>query len=427
MSQSRDRSKDRDIVITGLGVVSPIGVGRQAFWDSLLAGRSGVRAIPHLPPGSMPTWIGGEVVDFDPKDHITPRKSLKVMSRDIQLAVVAANLAAADAGLTPGTIEPERLGVVLGSDMIQSVPHDVEQAFRDSIVDGRFDFDRWGPSAMRDIFPLWFLKHLPNMPACHVGIPHDARGPNNTITLDEASSLWAVAEAARVIERGDADAMFCGGVGSRVHPTPFVRSFARQVSRRNDDPAGACRPFDADRDGLVNGEGAAVFILETRQRAQARGARVLARVLGSALGFHRPAAGQPPQGTAIRATIARALAESRLAAVDVGHVNAHAPGMTVEDAVEAQAIRDALGDVPVTAPKSYFGLLGSGGGAVELAASVLGLAEDVIPPTLNYQRPDPACPVNVIHGGPLTGAKGVCVKLSQSPFGQAAALVVARA
>lgn len=416
----------RDIVITGVGVVSPIGIGRQAFWDSLLAGRSGVRALPHLSPDCVPVWIGADVADFDPKDHITPRKSLKVMSRDIQLAVVAANLAVQDACLTAEAVAPERKGVVLGTDMIQSVPHDVEQACRNSVTDGRFDFSKWGPAAMREVFPLWFLKHLPNMPACHIGIGHDCRGPTNSITAMDISSLWAVAEACRVIERGHADLMLCGGTGARVHPTPFCRSFAQQLSQRNDDPAGASRPFDADRDGLVNGEGAAVFVIETREGALARGARIYATLLGNASGFEAVRRGERPRGTAIRATIARALAESKLTATDVGHVNANGQGTTVEDAVEAQALREALGDVPVTAPKGHFGHLGSGTGAVELAASVLGLAEGQIPFTLNYHRPDPDCPVNVIRETAATGLRPVAVAVNQAPPGQAVAVVIAR-
>jgi 3-oxoacyl-[acyl-carrier-protein] synthase II len=415
----------RDIVITGIGVVSPIGIGRQAFFDSLLAGRSGVRALPQLPPHCVPVWIGADVADFDPKDYITPRKSLKVMSRDIQLAVVAANLAVQDAALAPESVAPERKGVVLGTDMIQSVPHDIEQACRGATTGRRFDFSRWGPAAMRDIFPLWFLKHLPNMPACHIGIAHDCRGPTNTITQMDVSSLWAIAEACRVIERGHADLMLCGGTGSRVHPTPFCRSFAQQLSQRNDIPSAASRPYDADRDGLVNGEGAAVFVIETRESAFARGARIHARLLGNASAFEHTPRGQRPRGGAIRASIARALAESRLTATDVGHVNANGQGTTVEDSVEAQAIQAALGDVPVTAPKGHFGHLGSGTGAVEMAASVLGLADGRIPHTLNCEHPDPECPVNLIRDSAATGLRPIAIAINHAPPGQAVALVLA--
>ena len=416
-------SRAPQVVITGVGVVSPIGIGRAAFWDSLMAQRSGVGPLSFLESGSMPVYIGAEVTDFDPKELIKPRKSLKVMSREIQLAVVAAEQAMADAGLAAGALDPERLGVVLGADMIQADPADMAAAFRRSMVDGRFDFSHWWPSAMSEIYPLWFLKLLPNMPACHIGIAHDARGPNNSITMNEVSGLLAVGEAFEVIRREQADAVLTGATGSRIHPTRFARGFADQVSHRNDDPAAASRPFDAERDGMVNGEGAAVFVLESGEHAQARGARVLARVLGHASAFEPR--GETRRGLAVRSGARKALEQAGLAPRDVGHVNAHGLATTDDDRMEALAIRDILGDVPVTAPKSYFGNLGSGAGSVEMAASVLALANNVVPATLNYEHPDPQCPVNVIRGQPLQGAKPVALLLNHTTLGQAASLVLA--
>ena len=211
----------------------------------------------------LPVPFGGEVADFDPKQYVRPRKSLKVMNRDIQLAFVAADLACADGGIRERRIDPERLGVLFGADMMACDLEELTNAYRACMVDGRFDFSRWGPAAMAEIFPLWMLKYLPNMPACHVGIAQDARGPNNTIVSGEVSSLAAVAEAVGVLERGQADVMIVGGSSSRIHPTVWACSRDLPLSRRSDDPAAACRPFDARRDGMVYGEGAAAFLLET--------------------------------------------------------------------------------------------------------------------------------------------------------------------
>jgi len=263
------------------------------------------------------------------------------------------------------------------------------------------------------------------MPACHIAIAQDARGPNNSLTTAEVSSLLAVAEAARIIERGQADVMVVGGTSSRIHPTTFLRGCIGNISRRTDCPEAASRPFDAARDGAVYGEGATAIILESRAHAQGRGVRVRGRVLGYASAFEPRQNGAPPRGAAIRATIENSLRSAGLAADDVGHVNAHGLSTVEEDRAEAQAIRQVLGDVPVTAPKSFFGNLGAGTGAVEMAVSILALEADCVPVTLNYEQPDPLCPVNVVHGAPLRGGKGIAVLLNQATTGQAAAVVIA--
>ena len=419
----------RDVVITGLGVVSPIGIGREAFWASLVEGRSGVRSLGWFSASEQPSPIGGQVPEFDPARYVRPRKALKLMSRDIQLAVAAADLACAEAGLAQGTVDPDRFGVVFGADMIAADLAELVGAYRACMVDGAFDFRRWGDRALADLFPLWMLKYLPNMPACHVGIIHDARGPNNTLTLAEVSSLAALAEAKEIIQRGQADVMLAGGASSRIHPTVLLRNASRQISRCYADPAGACRPFDADRDGMVFGEGAAVFVLESRRHAEARGAgaKILARVLAAACTFEPPREGQLLQGNAIRAAIRAALAAAAIGPGALGHVNAHGLGTTLDDRVEAQAIREILADVPVTAPKSCFGNLGAATGAVELAASVLALGKGMIPPTRNYHHPAPDCPIRVIHGRLEPALRPTALALNHAASGQAAAIVVAGA
>lgn len=418
------RSTD-DIVITGLGVVSPIGIGRDAVWRSLAEGTSGIRAIRRFDVSQTPVTVGGEVVAFDPHEVIKPRKNLKVMSRDIQMTCVAADEAYRSACLTSAALDRERIGIVFGADLIQPQIDEVAAAFRGCAASGHFAFERWGEVAMREIFPLWMLKCLPNMPACHAAIIHDCRGPNNTIASGEVSSVLAMIEAARVIERGQADVMLCGGVGCRVHPTTWVRSCGEDLQRRCDDPARASRPFDADRDGAVNGEGAATFVLERRAHAEQRGARVLARVAGFASAYGRPTSDGASRQDAIERSIRGALAAAGWSPGDVGHVNAHGLSTVDDDRIEAQAIVSALGNVAVTAPKSFFGNLGAGTGAVELLATLLAFDGGLVPITLNYDRPDPRAPVNVIHGAPLAGRSRTAVVLNQTVRGQAVAMALA--
>lgn len=407
------------VVITGVGVVSPIGIGSDANWDSLRQQRSGVAVLPDLAATGIPVYIGAPVRDFDAKQYVKPRKALKVMSREIQMGFSAAVLAMDQAGMEAGRVSPERLGVVFGAEMLYCEPQDLVLPYGRCLQGGTFHFERWGTSALADMYPLWMLMYLPNMIACHVGIAHDAQGPTNTICQGDVSSLLALIEAANIIQRGAADVMIVGGSSSRLSITPMLYRGMSQLSRRNDAPQAACRPFDKARDGIVNGEGAAAFVVEREDLARGRGAAILARVAGWGISFGSPDGSGEAHSQAIRRSIEQALRSAELPGDQVGHVNAHAAGAVVQDALEASAIHAALGDVPVTAPKSYFGHVGASSGAVELVASLLALAHDEIPVTLNCTDVDPQCPVNVVRqpGLPLPHRNGLA--LSQGVSGQA--------
>ncbi len=416
-----------EVVITGLGLVTPIGTGSDAYWNSLLEGRSGIAPLTQAVGTELPVQFGGQLKDFDAKQFVKPRKSLKVMCHEIQVGYSASMMAVDQAGLKVGDVPPDRIGVVFGSEMFSCDLDELADAYRKCVVDGQIRPELWGEGAMSDLYPLWMLKYLPNMVGCHAAIALDARGPNNTITLDEVSGLLAVIEASCAIQRGAADVMLAGGVGTRVNLTRMLYRGDRDWSHRHDDPAAACRPFDADRDGSVLGEGAGVVVLERREFAEARGAKILARLGGFGRGFEDPNTGRPLTGAATRYSIQTALRNSELTADDIGHVNAHGASTIDHDRMEAQAIRDCLGDVPVMAPKSYFGCLGAGSGVVEMAASVLAVAKGIVPPTLNYSSPDPQCPVHVIHGQPQKIQNRTALLLNQSKTGQTAALVIGAA
>ena len=240
---------------------------------------------------------------------------------------------------------------------------------------------------------------------------------------ESVTRLAAIAEAVRVIERDAADVMIAGGVGARLHPTTHCFRGHHDLSHRNEDPAAACRPFDAGRDGLVNGEGSASFVLETRQHAEARGANILGRILSSASSQEALRDGQPLTGAAVKRVIADAMRRAGLEARDLSHVNAHGLGSPTADAWEARGIHEVFGEqTPVWAVKSYVGSMGAGSPLVELAGSLLALANKTLPPTLNYQTPDPACPVNVQRQA-RTPTKPYVVKVSTTDLGQCAAVV----
>jgi 3-oxoacyl-[acyl-carrier-protein] synthase II len=415
----------REVVITGLGVVCPLGVGSEAFWAALVAGRSGVDWLPEMRGVESPFRYAARVKDFDAKQFVQPRKTIKVMCHEIQTAYAAAAMAMENGKLAKGAVEPERLGVVLGSEMLYGEIEEMAEVYRHCAADGEFREERWGDFAFKDLFPLWMLKYLPNMAACHISIAHDARGPNNSIVEGGVSSLLAISEAAAAIERGHADAMLAGGSGSIASFSCLPFRGWSHLSKWQGEPQAASRPFDARRAGVVPGEGAGVLLLEAREHAERRGAKILARVAGYASRFEPPGgAGEKRTGRAIGQSIQAALAAAKMQPGDVGHVNAHGESSLEQDRLEAEAICGLLDDVPVIALKSYFGDLAAGSGAVELIGSVLALVHDRLPPTLNYEEPDPGCPINVVHGEPQRIGKPAAIALNQSNTGQAAAVVI---
>jgi 3-oxoacyl-[acyl-carrier-protein] synthase II len=420
-------SHPREVVVTGLGVVCPLGVGVDALWAALAAGKSGVDWLPETRGAELPFRYAARIKDFDPKQFVQPRKTIKVMCQEIQTAYAAASLAMQHGKLAKGGIEPERLGVLLGSEMLYGELDELRDVYRHCSADGQFHAEQWGDFAFKDLFPLWMLKYLPNMAACHISIAHDARGPNNSIVEGGASSLLAISEAAAVIERGHADAMLAGGSGSFASFSCLPFRGWSQMSKWQGEPSAASRPFDARRSGLVPGEGAGVLLLEAREHAQRRGVPILARIAGYARRFEAPAGVDARRtGRAIEQSIVAALAAAKMQPANIGHVNAHGDSTLQQDQQEAQAIRQSLGDVPVTALKSYFGDLAAGSGAVELIGSVLALIHGQLPPTLNYDQPDPACPINVSHGSLQPIDKPAAIALNQSNTGQAAAVVLIR-
>ena len=372
---------------------------------------------------------GGEVIDFEPKAYVQPRKSLKVMSRETQFAFAAGEMAWADAGLEGIEVDPEHVGVI-GAAGLQYCPLDelIDPLSESTNGDGVIDLVAWGERGMRRLFPLWMLKYLPNMAACHVGIRRQAFGPTNTISLGEVSSLVALGEAFEAIRRGAADVMLAGGTSSKVDLTDIILHGGMGLSRRQGAPEQTCRPFDTDRDGGVVGEGAAYFVLESREHAERRGffhrdGAPWAEVKSVISRCEAAAENCSPTGRALVQAVHAALKTAEVEPASLAMVKAHGASRTDSDASEAQALVKVVGDTPITAPTSYFGSIGAAGGAVELAATLIAWREGTIPATLNYETPDPACPVNVSsdHREAIGDA---LLAVNQSVVGQAVAALL---
>lgn len=417
------------VVVSGVGVVSPIGIGNPAFWQSLMEGRSGVGPLRTLASHNLPIHFAAEVADFNPRKHLPRRKFLKVMSRDIQLGVGAAMLAMRDAGLRKGSIDPDRLGVVFGAGRISTTPQELADSVQKFARARKpFNFAEWGEEEMQRIAPLWLLRRLPNMPAGHISIAFDARGPNNTMTNRDTSALMALMEAVNVIERGAADCMIVGATGSNLQPVDLVKfSLYEELSPRKTDPEKICRPFDSHRDGTTVGEGAAAFIVESLSHAEKRRADLYAEVLGQGAGCDGNSANNTVSPGLINA-VCTALQSARISPSELGHLNAQGNASPTEDLIEAasyhQVLGDAAGRVPVTALKSYFGLSDAGSGAMELAGSLLALRHGRIPATLNYETRDPRCDLNVVHGEPMPAERHLALCVNRTRMGQAAAVVL---
>jgi len=413
-----------EVVITGIGTVCPLGLGREAAEESLRLGRSAIGPITSFDPAGLPVGIAGEVKGFDPVEFVKPRKNLKVMARDSQLGVAASVLACRDAGIAAGVVTPERFGVVLGADSIGSTLATSEPSYRECLVDGGFRFERWANEGAAAAFPLNFLKVLPNMIASHISIAHDARGPNNTMHHGELSSLQALSEATRVIQRGAADVMLAGGASSQMNPFDWVRHcLISKLSPSREPPHLVLKPFDLRRSGQVHSEGATVLVLERLEHALSRGAVPIAKITGQATAFAGDVPCRLSRESLVRA-MTGALDDAGVRPFDVGHVNANGLSTINDDPVEAGAIRDVLGNVPTIAPKSYFGNLGAATGTTEILATLLAIREGTVPITLNYEQPDPACPVNVVAREPLEGRPRTALVLNATGAGQATALVL---
>ncbi len=416
----------RRVVISGIGVVTPIGSDVSTFWDGLRQGRSGVGLVQAFDTSALPVHIGAEVRGFDARNYLEKkeRKRLGIMVRTFQFAVAAAQLAMEDGLIAKAALDPRRLGVVVGSATIPGDLRDLGPGSRAACREGGPcpDLRAWGEKGVPLVPPLWMLTHIPNMMASHVSILHNAQGPNNTITQTDVAGILALGEACQYIRRRRADVVLAGGADCNIAVANYLRhQLFDQLSQRNDDPEKASRPFDRDRDGWVLGEGGGMLVVEDREHAQRRNARIYAEVVGFAAGF---VPGWSGKGVA--RIIHQALVRANVAPGDIDHVNAQGNSTTRGDAWEARAIAEIFGGDaaarPVFAAKGALGNLGAAAGSVELAASLLAQQHGLVPRSVNYDNPARDCPVRATREcRPVE--KPYFLKLGLTEMGQCAAVV----
>jgi 3-oxoacyl-[acyl-carrier-protein] synthase II len=379
---------NRRVVVTGLGLITPLGCGVQKTWEGICKGASGIDRITAFDASTYPVQIAGEVKDFNPEDFIE-RKEVKKMDIFIQYALGAGTMAVEDAGLQVNEDNADRVGVIVGAGIggLNSI-----ERYHSVLLE----------SGHRRVSPFFIPMLIANLAAGHISIRFGARGPNSCVTTACAAGTHSIGEAFRLIQRGDADAMIAGGSESVITPLT-IAGFAnmKALSSRNDTPQKASRPFDVERDGFVIAEGAGLLVLEELESARGRGARIYAEVVGygmSADAYHMTA--PDPEGRGVINCMRMALRDAGVAPADVDYINAHGTSTPYNDKHETTAIKQVFGEharkLAVSSTKSMTGhLLGASGG-IEAAFCALALTHGTIPPTINYEYPDPECDLDYV-------------------------------
>lgn len=421
---------NKRVVITGLGAISALGEGADALWQAVREGKSGIDYIQ--PSGNgIPArgiaengWkpIGACFPEFAAEKFVTQRKSLKVMARDIQMAVAAAQLAFQNASLALPLTDPERFGVIVGSGVLNHEVNELAYSIQNSLEDGRMTLKKFGEEGLGALFPLWLLKYLPNMPACHVSILFDLQGPNNTVTTGASSGMQAIGEAFRIIQRGAADAMLAGGAESKVNPVGISQYQVLNVLAdfNGQVPGKVYRPLDEKAAGFVVGEGSAFIVLEEMEHAQRRHAKIYAEIIG----FGSSSRG----GEAI--AMKAALTEAGLKPENLDYLQAAGIGLAAEDERELLAIEQTITsnkNLAVSASKGITGFTGFASGALDTVISTMALKNQSVPPVLNFEKAKTKHSYNIVTQKALSkkidhaltncfGFNGQCVSLLTKRF-----------
>jgi 3-oxoacyl-[acyl-carrier-protein] synthase II len=401
------------VVITGLGAATPLGLTVKDTWAGLCAGRVGIDKITAFDPVGFSCKLAGQVPEYKIQKYVPKsfRKAVKLMSRDIELAVIASNEAITNSGLiTKGidpeniNVNPERIAINLGAALISCDLVELAPAVAASVSEGKFDIHKWGKDGLELVTPLWLLKYLPNMLACHVGIIHDIQGPSNSITCAEAASHLAITEATQIIARGNSDIAVAGGAEAKVNPMVMIRQclLKRAISGNDIEPTSACRPFDAEARGSVFGEGAGVIVLENLENATARDARIYAEVagIGHSNSINEVYEHLEPDGYGLQIAIEKALIDAQIQPGDLDLIIPHGTGIPSDDLAEAKAIQSALGEAaantPVWPTKSMLSNTGAAGGAIDVVAAVCAMSDGRIPAAKNCENKAEGCKLNIV-------------------------------
>jgi 3-oxoacyl-[acyl-carrier-protein] synthase II len=422
----------RRVVITGVGCITPMGTEVQTVWEGLKRGDSGVGPTTIFDASRFPTKISAEVRGWDVSDVDEDPEVWKLRGRHTRFAAGAAKKAIRDSGLLDAGLDPTRLGVYLGSGEGQQDFHCFARMMTQALAGGEFDLATFTKAGLEWLHPTIELEQEPNMPAGHLAALFDAQGPNANCLTACAASSQAIGEAVEIIRRGEADAMLSGGTHSMIHPfgvTGF--NLLTALSTNNEHPQQASRPFDRDRDGFVLGEGAAMVVLEEYEHARQRGAQMYGEVsgYGSTADAYR-ITDTHPEGRGATRCIQLALEDAGLNATDIHYINAHGTSTNVNDKVETLAIKKAFGEqaykIPVSSTKSMMGHLIAAAGATEVIVCLLAIRDGVLPPTINYQTPDPECDLDYIPNAARASRCDHALSNSFGFGGQNISLIVSR-
>ncbi len=382
--------KENQVVITGLGIITPIGIGMNDFQNALKSGKNGITKVSRFNVSEYRSKLAAEVTNFNPEEWID-KKSIKRMDRFTQFAIAASTMAVNDAGLDSFSFDNNRAGVIIGSGIGGS----------QTIEDGYSILDKTGPKSLN---PFFVSKLLINMAACMVSIKYNLKGPLSAPSVACSTGSNAIGDAFRILQRGDADIMLAGSSEACITPLPYGCFCATRSMTPNDCPDNACRPFDKNRDGFVMGEGAGIVVLETKQHAINRGAKIYAEMAGygnTADAFHFTA--PEPEGKGMTRVMQTALKDADLATDQIGYINAHGTSTVLNDKCESMAIQNVFGDhaknLKTSSIKSMIGHLLAAAGSVEFISTVLSIFSGIIPPTINYKEADADCPLDYVTNG----------------------------
>jgi len=425
---------EKRAVVTGMGVVSPIGIGNEENWDSLLHGKSGIEHFNRLSKAHLPVSVGAEVTNFNPKKFIKDRKAVRLTFLNVHLALAAAKIAVDDAGIEAVPIDPARFGAIVGSGGGGFDDGPGFEDLNDPILKAwdeenrRFDSSKFGEEGLPSAYPLFLLKALPNNAFYYISLFYNIQGENDNIVSSYTGGSQAMGDAFRAIRRGLADVIIAGGYDSLITPNTIFGLESLNLLSRNDQPQSACRPFDKSRDGMIAGEGAGFIILEELSHARKRGANIYAEVTGygnasSAYHIYNP----DPAGSGIVRATTRALQDADITAGEVDMICADGISTPDSDRAEAHALtgvfQDHIGSVPVSATKSMTGHMGSGSSAAEAIYAIMAMTHNTVPPTLNCESTDDDCKLNIVTGVPLEKDIRFALNINQGIGGQSTALV----
>jgi 3-oxoacyl-[acyl-carrier-protein] synthase II len=421
-------------VITGMGVVSPIGIGKDENWESLLQGRSGIDRLSRFNPEHLPVSVGAEVKNFKPKNFIKDRKAIRLTFHNVHLALAAAKLAVEDSGLEIEKLNPERFGAIVGSGGGGFDDGPGFEDLNDPILkswdeeNNRFDSSKFGEDGVPSSYPLFLLKALPNNAFYYISLLYNIQGENDNIVSSYTGGSQAIGDAFRSIRRGLADIFIAGGYDSLLTPNTIYSLDSFNLLSKNDDPFTASRPFDRLRDGMVAGEGAGFLVVEELEHAKKRGAKIYAEIVGygnasSAFHFYTP----DPSGSGIINAAKRACEDAQTGPENIEWVCADGISTQESDKAEAQALktifRDCKTDVEISAPKSMTGHMGSGSGPAEAVYSIMAVSNGVLPPTIHYDNPDDDCKLNLVGKTPIEKNIETALTINQGIGGQSTALI----